>query len=229
MGKIAMLTLKKLFSPEVHDICPSCGEACAITDVLCPKCGKNLDELFEQLSDSDLPTKPTWIAKIMKKSQILKVWHLTNSAILVTSLLTPWIVFFSDNVYIKFEYQYELGFELLFYPFLVLSELFQRAFYRGEFALFLGLSLLAAAAPAIAIYYSFSGIRSFFKVEKRTNPISSILRLILVTLSLVLINYSSRFNSFLSFGYVLVIIGFISSFILEFALLSYKPFQPEAA
>jgi hypothetical protein len=223
---MAMLTLKKLFSPEVHDICPSCGEACAISDVLCPKCGKNLDELFEQLSDSDSPAKPTWIAKILKKPQILKVWYLTNSAILVTSLLTPWIVFFSDNVFIKFEYEYELGFELLLYPFLVLSELFQRAFYRGEFVLFLGLSLVVAAAPAIAIYYSFHGIRSFFKVEKRTNPISSILRLILATLSLVLINY---INSFLSFGYVLVLIGLMSSFILEFALLGYKPFQKEAA
>ena len=224
-----MVMLKKLFSPEVHDICPSCGEACAITDVLCPKCGKDLDELFEQLSDSDLPAKPTWIAKILKKPEILKMWHITNSAILVTSLLTPWIVFFSDNVFIKFEYEYELGFELLLYPFLVLSELFQRVFDRGEFILFVGLSLLAAAAPTIAIYYSFHGIRSFLKVEKRTNPISSILRLILVTLSLVLINYSSRSNSFLSFGYVLVIIGLISSFILEFALLGYKPFQKEAA
>src|SRR5512138_1580416 len=54
-----MLTLKKLFSPEVHDICPNCGTVCAITDVLCPKCGKNLDELFEQLPDSeDSPFPP---------------------------------------------------------------------------------------------------------------------------------------------------------------------------
>ena len=50
-----MLTLKKLFIPEVHDICPNCGEECVITDVLCPNCGKNLDELFEQLPDSETP------------------------------------------------------------------------------------------------------------------------------------------------------------------------------
>src|SRR6266487_5679020 len=43
--------LKKLFFSEEKDICSNCGEACAITDVLCPQCGKNLDELFEQLPD----------------------------------------------------------------------------------------------------------------------------------------------------------------------------------
>ena len=31
------------------DVCPNCGQQCSIDDVNCPKCGKNLDELFEQL------------------------------------------------------------------------------------------------------------------------------------------------------------------------------------
>ena len=43
--------LKNFLEPDVKDICPNCGQACAITDVLCPSCGKNLDELFEQLPD----------------------------------------------------------------------------------------------------------------------------------------------------------------------------------
>ncbi len=43
--------LKKLFSPKKDDICPNCGTACFATDILCPRCGKNLDELFEQLPD----------------------------------------------------------------------------------------------------------------------------------------------------------------------------------
>lgn len=47
--------LKKLLNPPVKDICPNCGQACEITDVLCPKCGKNLDELFEQLPDLQVP------------------------------------------------------------------------------------------------------------------------------------------------------------------------------
>jgi hypothetical protein len=44
--------LKKLLNPTVKDICPNCGTACATTDVLCPRCEQNLDELFEQLPDS---------------------------------------------------------------------------------------------------------------------------------------------------------------------------------
>jgi hypothetical protein len=41
--------LKRLLDPMVKDICPNCGTACTTTDVLCPRCGENLDELFEQL------------------------------------------------------------------------------------------------------------------------------------------------------------------------------------
>ena len=40
-----------LSSAKKKDICPNCGTACFATDVLCPSCGKNLDELFEQLPD----------------------------------------------------------------------------------------------------------------------------------------------------------------------------------
>ena len=49
--------LKNLFSPIEKDICPNCGNTCATTDVLCPKCGKNLDELFEQLPDSEISSQ----------------------------------------------------------------------------------------------------------------------------------------------------------------------------
>jgi hypothetical protein len=42
---------KKLSALKKEDICPNCGTACFATDVLCPKCGENLDELFEQLPD----------------------------------------------------------------------------------------------------------------------------------------------------------------------------------
>jgi hypothetical protein len=86
-----------------------------------------------------------------------------------------------------------------------------------------------AAAPAITIYYSFHEIQSFFKIEKRSNLPSSILRLILATFSLVLINFSTGFNSCSSFGYFLVITGLMSTFILEFALLGHKHFPQKAA
>jgi hypothetical protein len=39
--------LGRLFKQDKPDICPNCGNACAVSDVFCPKCGRNLDELFE--------------------------------------------------------------------------------------------------------------------------------------------------------------------------------------
>ncbi len=45
--------LKKLSTPKKEDICPNCGTACFASDILCPQCGKNLDDLFEQLPDSN--------------------------------------------------------------------------------------------------------------------------------------------------------------------------------
>jgi hypothetical protein len=44
--------LTKLFeAPIEEDICPNCGTACLATDVFCPNCRGNLDELYEQLPD----------------------------------------------------------------------------------------------------------------------------------------------------------------------------------
>jgi hypothetical protein len=44
--------LKKMLAEKKDDTCPNCGTACFATDILCPHCGKNLDEMFEQLPDS---------------------------------------------------------------------------------------------------------------------------------------------------------------------------------
>ncbi len=38
-----------------EDICPNCGAPCAATDEFCPSCGRNLDELYEQLPDNWSP------------------------------------------------------------------------------------------------------------------------------------------------------------------------------
>ncbi len=43
--------LQSLFRPKKEDICPNCGTACLASDLYCPKCGSNLDELYEQLPD----------------------------------------------------------------------------------------------------------------------------------------------------------------------------------
>jgi hypothetical protein len=41
--------LERLLGSSEEDICPNCGTVCLASDVLCPKCGKNLDALYEQL------------------------------------------------------------------------------------------------------------------------------------------------------------------------------------
>src|SRR5512141_2675982 len=40
-----------------EDICPNCGAACYASDVLCPVCGSNLDELYERLPANGSPAK----------------------------------------------------------------------------------------------------------------------------------------------------------------------------
>ncbi len=63
--------LKKLSAPKKVDICPNCGTACFATDVLCTHCGKNLDELFEQLPD--LEESPT-LFQIASKYLLFLNW-----------------------------------------------------------------------------------------------------------------------------------------------------------
>jgi hypothetical protein len=75
--------LKKLFSLEVYDICPNCGEACATSAILCPKCGKNLDELFEQLPDLESTHKPSWLTRILGTVNTIKAKYLPLVGLLI--------------------------------------------------------------------------------------------------------------------------------------------------
>ena len=50
--------LQRLLRPDDNDICPNCGSSCLTSDVLCPTCGMNLDELYEQLPPGWTGTKP---------------------------------------------------------------------------------------------------------------------------------------------------------------------------
>jgi hypothetical protein len=91
--------LKKLFSPEVHDICPNCGESCATTAILCPNCGKNLDELFEQLSDSELTYKPYWLTKALETVNTIKAQYLPLTGLLIFILSTVSILVYLFSFY----------------------------------------------------------------------------------------------------------------------------------
>ena len=216
-----MFTLKKLFYPEALDICPNCGEVCAITDDLCPKCGKNLDELFENLPDEDAINSPNWIARILANPRVIKRWSIANTIVLVISLFTPWIVYFSDVVVVKFEFEYVIGFRALLFPLIIL--IYQQISPMADFLSTFILIIVEAVAPAIAFYYAVHGIRT--ALQMRTEVITPtrklglvIFRLVLAFVSLAFIQYSVGFNSFVSFGYILAVIGLSSAFFLELSI-----------
>ena len=75
--------LKKLFSPEVHDICPNCGESCATSAIVCPKCGKNLDELFEQLPDLESTHKLYWRTRAQETVSLIRAKYLPYIGLLI--------------------------------------------------------------------------------------------------------------------------------------------------
>jgi len=75
--------LKKLFSPEDHDICPNCGESCATSAILCPKCGKNLDELIEQLPASELTYTPSWLTRTLDTMKTVRAKYLPHVGLLI--------------------------------------------------------------------------------------------------------------------------------------------------
>jgi hypothetical protein len=75
--------LKKLFSLEDHDICPNCGESCATSAILCPSCGLNLDELFEQLPDLESTHKPYWLTKVLETVDTIKSKYLPHVGLLI--------------------------------------------------------------------------------------------------------------------------------------------------
>jgi hypothetical protein len=89
--------LKKLFTPEVHDICPNCGQACAITAINCPKCGKNLDELFENLPDSESTYKIYLLNKTSEIANALKAWHLPLIGLVIFIICLPTIIVYLIN------------------------------------------------------------------------------------------------------------------------------------
>ena len=216
-----MFTMKKLFYPEELDICPNCGEACAITDVLCPKCGVNLDELLEKLPDAAVVYKPSWVATVFANLQVIRRWHIANSIILLISLFSPWMGFFYDNVFVTFEFEYVIGFRVLLFPLFVLF--YQSTSPMADFLSTFILLLVEAVAPAIVIYYIVHGIRTALMMKAETeSPMRrygpTIIRLVLAFVSLVLLQSSVGFNSFLSFGYTLAVIGLLSAFLLELGI-----------
>jgi len=68
--------LKRLLISREEDICPNCGTVCLTTDVFCPNCQKNLDELFEQLPKDEFKTQP--FINISQDHKLILNWTLAT-------------------------------------------------------------------------------------------------------------------------------------------------------
>ena len=87
--------LKKFLNPEIKEKCPNCGQECSEKDVLCLNCGKNLDELFEQLPDSDISVPPLFGGITNISIKIFAVFHAFVFLYFSRGLFSPyngWII-----------------------------------------------------------------------------------------------------------------------------------------
>lgn len=71
--------LQRLLRPDDNDICPNCGSSCLTSDVLCPTCGKNLDELYEQLPPGWTGTKP--FLRIRPEFGLVAMWTVASAVV----------------------------------------------------------------------------------------------------------------------------------------------------
>jgi hypothetical protein len=217
-----MLTLRKLLNPDVQDVCPNCGTFCPPADVLCSNCGKNLDELFDQLPESTIDQETPWIPQALANPRVLRLWILANSVVLLISLFTPWIVYYSDNILGRIRLQYLFGFHLLVSP--VVAFLTQGVSPLREFLPTFGIYLISAIAPALATHHALGSMRKALNLQTiegaaKLGSIGNILRLIFAGASVTAIGSGVGFNSYVSLGYFLALAGVVSSLCAEIALL----------
>lgn len=96
--------LKRLFGSREEDICPNCGTVCSTTDVFCPNCQKNLDELFEQLPKEEFETKP--FINISQDHKLILNWTLATVVGFVLGEVYLRSLTFSIVPYIKSEFDW---------------------------------------------------------------------------------------------------------------------------
>ncbi len=206
-----MLMLKKLFSPEVHDICPNCREACAITDVLCPKCGKNLDELFEHLPNSEVSsfTFPKWMIFHMK-AKVSRTWRVLNSLIFLLAFIAPWEVVYSDIL--PSEPFAVIGWQVLLYS--IPSNLLHIFFFACLYCV--GSGLIALGYLSLVLYTVLNFLKASLHDRNRSMNFQKALSICVITSGLLFLQIAHpMMMTDLTWGYWLACVGLISSLCLE--------------
>lgn len=141
--------LKRLFVSREEDICPNCGTVCLTTDIFCPNCQKNLDELFEQLPKEEFETKP--FINISQDHKLILNWTLATLVGFVFGKVYLRFLTFSIVPYIKSEFDWfgimlsvadgvATGLSVGFFQWLVLKKYFTRN-WLWILATFIGITL----------------------------------------------------------------------------------------
>jgi hypothetical protein len=206
-----MHMLKELFSPEVHDICPNCREVCAITDIICPKCGKNLDELFEQLPDSEVSTFtfPKWMIFHMRP-KVSRTWRVLNSLILLIAFMMPWEIVYGDIL--PFKPFAVIGWQVLSYS--IPNDLLYIFFFACLYCV--GSGLIALGLLSLILYTVLNFLEVGLHSKDRHKNLNNTLGFCAITSSLFFLQIvHPMMMTVLAWGYWLACVGLISSLGLE--------------
>ena len=206
-----MLTWKKLFVPQAHDICPNCEEACATTDILCPKCGKNLDELFEHLPDSASSTFiiPEWMILSINQ-KVNRIWRILNSLILMIAFVAPWKVVYSDMLPSEPFTIIGLKVFLISIPIYLSFMIFLDCLYC------VAGGLIAIGYLSLVLYTILNFIRATLRTDSHIKSLRKALFICVFVSSLFLLQIvTPMMMTALAWGYWLACVGLISSLWLE--------------
>ena len=149
----------------------------------------------------------------------INLWRAGNAIILLLALLLPWTVHWTDIA--PYSVGYTNGWDVLFFPkTLMAMRPSIDEMLPSRFLPMLGWSLIRAAVPITAIGYSVFCIMAVLRgtsgaLRWRKKSIWILFIFLLVAYPLWHTSYGVGFHNKLSWGYYLVIFGFISSALLE--------------
>ena len=164
--------LKRFFVSREEDICPNCGTVCLTTDVFCPNCQKNLDELFKQLPKEEFETRP--FINISQDHKLILNWTLATVVGFMLGEVYLKSLTFSIVPYIKSEFDWfgimlgvatgvATGFSVGFFQWLFLKKYFTHN-WMWILATFIGVTtgnftedLLIVLTRNHALTYIFTG------------------------------------------------------------------------
>jgi hypothetical protein len=213
--------LSKMFG-QARDFCPKCGTSCLADDEICPSCGCDLDELYEQLTDEDIKM----MLATENEAFLLNCWRTLNTLSLFISLWSPWRYYVTDFIFFppKRETISGIGFILSYCVGYIRSIIdWQSEHYFSWITLIA--NLIGIGGFFLVIYVLLSGLRVFLRA-KSLGPFNTISLLPISTAActiLLQVFISSQVLGSLLWGYWLCCISLLSTLLLEIRSLRSRP------